>query len=203
MPPILRAHRFEGQPDYRPVRRGESGTTGSSVSTPRRCDTMPDVDTAGFDAFVDGLDYPMFVVTTAHDGRRAGCLVGFTTQASVDPPRMLVCLSVRNHTYRLADHAALLAVHVLDPDQRDLAELFGGETGDAVDKFSRCSWAEGPGGVPLLDDCPRVFVGRVLDRHRFGDHVGFLLEPTDVEGRASGQGLTYEQVEDVDAGHPA
>jgi flavin reductase (DIM6/NTAB) family NADH-FMN oxidoreductase RutF len=161
------------------------------------------VDTDAFNAFADGLDYPMFVVTTAHDGHRAGCLVGFTTQASIDPPRMLVCLSVRNHTYRLACDADLLAVHVLDPGQRVLAELFGGSTGDDIDKFDRCEWSAGPDGVPLLEECPRRFVGTVLERQAYGDHVGFLLAPVDVAADREGHGLTYEQVEDVDPGHPA
>src|SRR5690348_6276936 len=141
------------------------------VSTASRCcrsaaelgrdGTSPDVpgsgvDTDRFDAFVDGLDYPMFVVTTAHGGERAGCLVGFTTQASIDPPRMLVCLSVANHTYQVARQAELLAVHVLDKNDHDLAELFGGRTGDEVDKFAKCRWTPGPDGVPLLEDCPRL-----------------------------------------------
>jgi flavin reductase (DIM6/NTAB) family NADH-FMN oxidoreductase RutF len=161
------------------------------------------VDAREFDAFVGDLDYPMFVVTAAHDEQRAGCLVGFTTQASIDPPRMLVCLSVANHTFRVAEHAGLLAVHVLDPDRRDLAELFGGSTGDEGDKFVCCAWTEGPHGVPLLDDCERRFIGRVLVKHRLGDHVGFLLEPVQVEAYDEGQALTYEQVEDVNPGHPA
>jgi flavin reductase (DIM6/NTAB) family NADH-FMN oxidoreductase RutF len=157
--------------------------------------------TEDFDAFVQGLDYPMFVVTTAAADERSGCLVGFTTQAGIDPPRLLVCLSVKNHTYRVAQRAELLAVHVLDPDQRDLAKLFGEQTGDTRDKFSQCSWRPGPGGVPLLEDCPRFLVGRVLERHDFGDHVGHLLEPVAVESRSAEDGLGFEDVEDLDPGH--
>ena len=40
-----------------------------------------------FQALVAGLDYPMYVVTVAADGDRAGCLVVFATKASIDPPR--------------------------------------------------------------------------------------------------------------------
>jgi flavin reductase (DIM6/NTAB) family NADH-FMN oxidoreductase RutF len=160
------------------------------------------LDTAQFDAFVEGLDYPMFVVTAAADGDRSGCLVGFATQASIDPPRMLVCLSVVNHTYAVARAASLLAVHVLDPDRQELAELFGSETGDEVDKFSRCRWRPGPDGVPLLEDCQRFIVGRVLAQHDLGDHVGFLLEPIEVEGGGS-DAITLDDVDDIEAGHPA
>jgi flavin reductase (DIM6/NTAB) family NADH-FMN oxidoreductase RutF len=161
------------------------------------------VDTAEFDAVVEDLDYPMFVVTTVHDGERAGCMVGFTTQVSIDPPRMLVCLSEKNYTRRVAESAELLAVHVLDPDDGPLAELFGGETGDEVDKFARVAWTEGPGGVPLIDECPRRFVGRILERIGLGDHTGFLLEPVTVDSAGSGPAMGFQQVDDLEPGHDA
>lgn len=161
------------------------------------------LDTAQFDAFVEGLDYPMFVVTTTNGTERAGCLVGFTTQASIDPPRLLVCLSVQNHTYRAARDAPFLAVHALGHDDHPLARLFGEQTGDETDKFAQCSWRPGPGGVPLLEDCPRFVVGRVLEQLPLGDHVGFLLEPVAVESNSSTQGITLEDVEDMSPGHPA
>lgn len=161
------------------------------------------MDTAAFDAVVEDLDYPMFLVTTVHDGTRAGCMVGFTTQASIDPPRMLVCLSVKNFTHRVAREAELLAVHVLEPDDGPLAELFGGETGDEVDKFARVAWTEGPGGVPLVDVCPRRFVGRILETVELGDHTGFLLEPVAADSAGSGPAMGFQQVEDLEPGHEA
>jgi flavin reductase (DIM6/NTAB) family NADH-FMN oxidoreductase RutF len=171
--------------------------------TPQESSPLRPLTTEEFDAFVGGLDYPMFVVTTAAEGVRSGCLVGFTTQASIDPPRLLVCLSVQNHTYRVAQQAKLLAVHVLDPGQRDLAELFGEKTGDTSDKFSQCSWSPGPDGVPLLEDCPRLVVGRVVERQTFGDHVGHLLEPVEVESHRNTEAMGLEDVEDLDPGHEA
>jgi flavin reductase (DIM6/NTAB) family NADH-FMN oxidoreductase RutF len=161
--------------------------------------------TAEFSAFTSGLDYPMFVVTTTDGTERSGCLVGFTTQTSIDPPRFLVCLSDKNHTFRVARGAPLLAVHALAEDQHDLAVLFGGETGDEVDKFARCEWRPGPGGVPLLEECPAHVVGRVLEQHRFGDHVGFHLEPVEAgTGRDEhDETLTLGDVSDVEPGHEA
>ena len=160
------------------------------------------MDSDTFDRFIEGLDHPMLVVTVAHGGERSGCLVGFATQTSIDPPRLLVCLSKANHTYGVAERAALLGVHVPAADQHDLAELFGGETEDEVDKFVRCAWSAGPGGTPLLDT-PRRLVGRVLARHDVGDHVGFLLEPLTAERLDERPALTMRMVADVDPGHPA
>ncbi|HET9501827.1 MAG TPA: flavin reductase family protein [Marmoricola sp.] len=145
----------------------------------------------------------MFVVTTTDGAERSGCLVGFATQASIDPPRMLVCLSRQNHTFGVAARAELLAVHVLEDDQHELSELFGGRTGDEVDKFSRCRWQAGPGGVPLLDDCPQYVVGRVLERTPFGDHTGYLLEPVAVGAGDRDAPMTLREVADVEPGHGA
>jgi flavin reductase (DIM6/NTAB) family NADH-FMN oxidoreductase RutF len=156
--------------------------------------------------FVAGLDYPMFVVTVATGpgpADRSGCLVGFATQCSIDPPRLLVCLSKANHTYPLARTAPALAVHRLDAGQRELASLFGTETGDEVDKFARCAWRPGPAGQPVLTDAPAWVVGEVLDRMDLGDHVGFLLAPTEVDGAPDGRPLQFSDVRDLEAGHPA
>jgi len=70
-----------------------------------------------FTSLVSELDYPMFIVTTvAADGERSGCLIGFATQISISPPRFLVGLSGKNHTYRVAQRAEHLAVHFVPAD---------------------------------------------------------------------------------------
>lgn len=156
-----------------------------------------------FNRLMGTLDYPMFVVTAAADGERSGCLVGFATQASIDPPRFLVGLSDKNRTYRVARDADVLVVHLVASDQGALAELFGGETGDEVDKFSRVPWRPGPGGAPVLEDCPNWFAGRVLERRPYGDHVGFLLEPVHVEVGPGQEEFTFHRARRIDPGHEA
>lgn len=156
------------------------------------------------DAVVDLLDYPMFVVTTRYDDERAGCLVGFASQVSINPRRFLVGLSNKNHTFRVAERAERLVVHVLDRDDRELAELFGAQTSDEVDKFGKCEWTDGPDGVPVLTAAPAWFSGRILRRDALGDHVGYLIEP-DVAHLRDGDLslLTFAQVSDLDPGHDA
>jgi flavin reductase (DIM6/NTAB) family NADH-FMN oxidoreductase RutF len=160
-----------------------------------------------FNDIVAALNYPMFVVTTkttADDGTAAGCLIGFASQTSINPPRFLIGLSRRNHTFRTAEHATHLAVHVLSRKQLEIAQLFGSETSDDIDKFARCAWETGPSGLPILTAASAWFVGRILKRFDVGDHVGHLLEPTD--GNASDMTrdwVSFADVRDLEPGHEA
>jgi flavin reductase (DIM6/NTAB) family NADH-FMN oxidoreductase RutF len=157
---------------------------------------------SAFTRIVQRLDYPMFVVTAADGDERSGCLVGFATQCSIKPARFLVCISEKNHTFGLAGRSDTLVVHVLGDDELGLAELFGGETGDEVDKFAGCTWRPGPGGAPVLEGAAAWFAGRVLERVAFGDHTGFVLEPLEgADDSFDGGELSYQQVEDLDPGH--
>ncbi|MFF1301415.1 flavin reductase family protein [Streptomyces sp. NPDC058307] len=161
---------------------------------------------AGMDAFIDRLDPDMCVVTAAADGDRAGCLVGFASQCSIEPVRYVVWLSKANRTYRVARTANRLAVHLLTREQRGLAELFGGETGDRTDKFAQVPWRKEAGGAVVLEEAAAWFVGRVVQRVEGGDHVGFVLEPEAWGEREDTGGAKLLRLSDavsISPGHPA
>ncbi|MET8246427.1 flavin reductase family protein [Streptomyces sp. NPDC005202] len=160
----------------------------------------------GVDAFIDRLNPDMYVVTAAAGGERAGCLVGFASQCSIEPVRFVVWLSKANRTFRVAQHADCLAVHLLTREQHALAALFGGTTGDdGVDKFAQVRRTERRGGAVVLEDAPAWFVGRIVLRTDAGDHVGFVLDPVE-SGERDGLGgplLRLEDALDISPGHPA
>jgi flavin reductase (DIM6/NTAB) family NADH-FMN oxidoreductase RutF len=152
---------------------------------------------------VSELDYPMFIVTVAAEDERAGCLVGFTTQCSIDPPRFLVCISDKNRTFRVAREADSVVVHLVPAEATELAELFGGETGDEVDKFERCAWRPGPGGAPVLEECGNWFAGRILERVAAGDHCALLLDPFESHGQEGDRPFTFHRAKRIEPGHEA
>jgi flavin reductase (DIM6/NTAB) family NADH-FMN oxidoreductase RutF len=155
------------------------------------------------DAFMGRLNPEMCVVTAVAGAERSGCLVGFSSQCSIRPVRFAVWLSKANHTYQVARAATCLTVHLLDRDQHELAALFGGRTGDRVDKFAQVRWTRGHGGSVVLEDAAAWFVGTVEQRVDGGDHVGFVLAPVQWGGRAGGPPLRLEDALDISPGHPA
>jgi flavin reductase (DIM6/NTAB) family NADH-FMN oxidoreductase RutF len=157
-----------------------------------------------FDDVVAGLDPSMVIITTAVGDDRAGCLVGFHCQCSIEPRRYAVWLSKANHTVGVALRAEHLAVHFLTAGDRDLAELFGTTTGTEIDKFTRCAWSPGPDGVPLLDRIPNRLVLRrtgLLDEG--SDHICFAGAPVDVGGPGGFDPLRLTEVDDLEPGHEA
>lgn len=157
-----------------------------------------------FERLMGSLDYPLFVVTAAAGEERDGCIVGFATQCSIDPQLFLVCLSVKNRTYRIAERASALAVHFVPRERTDVAELFGGETADETDKLARVEWRPGPEGVPVVDALPNWFAGRIEQRLEYGgDHVGFVLAPLAAEVAEPGEEdeLGFQQAKGIEPGH--
>jgi flavin reductase (DIM6/NTAB) family NADH-FMN oxidoreductase RutF len=168
--------------------------------------------TDAFSRIAAHADPEMVIVTAKADDDTDGCLVGFSTQCSIDPVQFLVCLSKVNRTYELACRSGALAVHVLDDtdDDQRLASLFGEHTErdpDDVDKLRHCAWRVGPWGVPVLDGHD-WFAGEIVSRHDVGDHVAFVLAVT-AGGTPVGAApsvprrLGFQAVKHFDPGNPA
>src|SRR6185437_11664508 len=114
-----------------------------------------------FDTIMSCLDTPLIVVTAAAGPERAGCLVGFHGQSSIEPARYTVWLSKANHTYRVALRSVHLGIHFLTVDDLALAERFGTLTGDDTDKFEGVEVVVFPTtGVPIVGSCPNWLVAR-------------------------------------------
>jgi flavin reductase (DIM6/NTAB) family NADH-FMN oxidoreductase RutF len=92
---------------------------------------------------------------------------------------------------------------VVPDDRPELAELFGGHTGDAEDKFARVAWHDGPSGVPLLDVCDSRLVGRVLWHRDAGDHDLYVLDPIEVRVEPGEHALDLERAKGIEPGHEA
>ena len=157
-----------------------------------------------FDGIMSSLDAPLVVVTAATAQERAGCLVGFHSQSSIGPERYCVWLSKANHTYRVALHSSHLVIHFLTADDLPLAERFGTQTGDTVDKFAGLPVDSGPGGAPVLRQCPNwLAVRRIALLDEGGDHVCLTTEPVAAQAARPFRPLRVSQVSHLKAGHGA
>jgi flavin reductase (DIM6/NTAB) family NADH-FMN oxidoreductase RutF len=155
-----------------------------------------------FSAIMSSVDTPLIVVTASDGTERAGCLVGFHAQSSIDPARFCVWLSKANHTYRVALRATHLGVHFLHAGDLALAERFGTLSGDDVDKFADLEVATGLGHVPVLTACPhRLLSARTVLVDEGGDHVCVAGEVQSARGSGVFEPLRLSHARHLQPGH--
>ena len=157
-----------------------------------------------FDELARVADGTMVIVTANFRDERAGCLVGFHCQCSIEPARYALWLSKPNHTCRVAIQSTHLGIHFLGHEDLELARRFGEHTGDAIDKFFGREVEEGPGGVPLLTECAnRMVTRRVTSMDNGGDHMCFITEAVQVRNTGRSAPLRLSDVADFTPGHAA
>jgi flavin reductase (DIM6/NTAB) family NADH-FMN oxidoreductase RutF len=155
-----------------------------------------------FDALMAALNPPLIVLTTAAEGERAGCLVGFHAQSSISPERYCIWLSKANHTYRTGLRAGHFAVHFLTSDDLDLAEAFGTRSGEDTDKFEGLDVELDPHGVPLLQACPhRLSLERLAVLDDGGDHVCLTTTVSSAHTAGGFVPLRVSDASRLDPGH--
>nr|WP_194956430.1 flavin reductase family protein [Aeromicrobium phoceense] len=150
------------------------------------------------------VDQPLVVVTTAAEDERAGCLVGFHAQSSIDSEHYSVWLSKANHTYRTGLRAKHFAVHFLTDRDLALAERFGTTCSAETDKFDGLDVDTDEYAVPLLRDCPnRIVLERIAVLDDGGDHVCLASRVVAAHAGEPFTPLRVSAATHLEPGHPA
>ena len=168
---------------------------------------MPDDSSTrhAVDVFASRVDYSLMVVTTgSREAEMSGCLAGFITKCSIEPPRFfLVCISKVNHTYFVAERSASPSCSTSSarirsswpPCSESRPVTSSTNSTDAVGTLVR-------NGAPVLDECAAWVEGAIMDSFPVGDHQAFLVRPVGGgSGRHKGV-LTFQNSPSLQAGHP-
>jgi flavin reductase (DIM6/NTAB) family NADH-FMN oxidoreductase RutF len=120
------------------------------------------------------IDREIWLVTAAHEERRAGLVATFVNEASIVPaaPRMLVGIAKQHHTYGIIETSRAFTLHLLDESNLDWVWRFGLHSGHTTDKFA---------GLPELTGTLAWMKCRVETSLDTGDRAIYLAEV--LEGR--------------------
>src|SRR5271157_5401314 len=115
-------------------------------------------------------------VVTARDGAiDAGLTVNAFLSVSLNPPSVLVSLTMDADTTPVIERTGRFAVNFLAADQRALSERFARQVPSA-EKFGGLSFHRGPGGIALLDGTLGAVECRVASQVPAYDHILFVGE---------------------------
>ncbi len=119
------------------------------------------------------IDREIWLVSAAHEKRRAGLIATFVSQASIVPdlPRMLVGIAKQHHTWGLIEASRAFTLHLLDESHLDWVWRFGLHSGHAGDKFAglpelrAVAWLKCRVETSLDTGDRTLYLAEVLDAH--------------------------------------
>ncbi len=140
------------------------------------------------------IPYGLFVVTASYGDEVSGTCINWVTQASFQPP--LVVLGLKNDSHTLAHVRAggAFAVNVLASGQKDLAYAFFKPTTVDGNKLCGYEFETGAAGAPLLLDAPAWWECRLTDIVERGDHTIVVAEVVEAGVRREAAPLTLAEV---------
>jgi flavin reductase (DIM6/NTAB) family NADH-FMN oxidoreductase RutF len=121
------------------------------------------------------IPYGLYVLTAAHaDGRVAAATVNWVTQASFEPPLVVVGVKVDSGAHALIKETKAFALNVLGKGQGPLAFTFFKPAERQGDTISGEKFRPGTTGAPILASTP-AFVECTLEATvEKGDHSVFV-----------------------------
>jgi flavin reductase (DIM6/NTAB) family NADH-FMN oxidoreductase RutF len=136
--------------------------------------------------------YGLYAVSAQHAGERGIFTANWLSQASFDPPLVMVSIERDSWTLGLIRQSGRFVVSTFAAGQRDLAGALGKPRSRAGDKFAALGLrvVETATGDPALADALGYVVCRVLSETPAGDSVLLLGEVIEARVLNEGEPLT-------------
>ena len=150
------------------------------------------VDAEAFKAGMRCLASGVTIITTIHEGQRAGLTATAVCSLSVEPPQLLVCVSHKAEAHDIIHRGSVLCVNLLARQHRTLASCFAGQTGvSGAARFAQGTWSSLRTGAPVLDDAVASFDCLVAERVESATHSIFIGRVVEVRVRPDLRPLVY------------
>ncbi|HYN79586.1 MAG TPA: flavin reductase family protein [Lamprocystis sp. (in: g-proteobacteria)] len=151
-----------------------------------------DVDGAAIAAVFHLYDPPLWLVTSAHAGRRGGLIATSVTRASIvtEQPRMLAAIARQHHTWGLIEGSGRFALHLLPISDLNPIWRFGLQSGHQQDKFAGLPALTTPDGNPRYAGSIAWLDCRVEDALDIGDRSVFVAAVTGAAVAGVGSALS-------------
>jgi flavin reductase (DIM6/NTAB) family NADH-FMN oxidoreductase RutF len=138
------------------------------------------------------LTYGLYALTVKRDVDEHGITANWVSQASFDPPMVVVAVESRSKMIEMIRDAHHFAINVLHEGQRDLAEKLGRAAAGASQKLKGMKTKPAPAsGAPVLADALGWVECRVVATLPSGDHTLVLGEVVEAGVEHEGTGLKY------------
>lgn len=127
------------------------------------------------------IPYGLYILTARDDdGNIGAATVNWVTQASFQPPLVVVCVKVDSFVHTIVESSKAFALNVLAKEQGSMAYTFFKPTELQGDTISGERFRLGATGSPILISTPAFLDCEVVEAVGRGDHTIFVGEVVDV-----------------------
>jgi flavin reductase (DIM6/NTAB) family NADH-FMN oxidoreductase RutF len=127
------------------------------------------------------LSNGLYVITSASGSRFGAATVTWLSQASFTPPLIMAAIRPDSNVFACLAESGAAAVHVLDAEQRDIAQRFFAPTKVAGHSINGEPFQAGLTGAPVLQNACAYFECRVRQMVALGDHTVVVMEVVDAQ----------------------
>lgn len=129
------------------------------------------------------------VVTFWRDDRLHGFTATSVTSVSLNPLRVLFCVSQTSESYSCLTSGSVIGISILNAGQRTLSDRFASKA--ACGAYDDVRIAEGARQAPLLDGALGHITAVVAQIIPSGDHAITLCDVTSAQAASDGAPLLY------------
>ncbi len=135
------------------------------------------------------IPYGLYVLTAENKaGQVAAATVNWVTQASFEPPLVVVGVKADSGTHAMIKETKTFALNVLGKGQQAMAFAFFKPATKDGNTISGEAYKTGSTGAPLLDKAPAVIECKLVECIERGDHSVMIGEVVDVSVRQQPEG---------------
>ncbi|OGO42064.1 MAG: flavin reductase [Chloroflexi bacterium RBG_16_57_9] len=120
------------------------------------------------------LTYGLYVVTTIDEDWPHAATITWLSQASFDPPLIMVAIRTDGHLHMPLEHSRTFVVNILAAGQATIAERFFRPRPVEGKTIGGLAFESGETGAPILLDAPAYLECLVIDTVKRGDHTIFV-----------------------------
>lgn len=143
-------------------------------------------------SILQSMSYGVYVVTTAFEGKSAGCIINTAVQISAEPPCVSIALNKNNFSLEVAEKSGKFVLGILsESTPPKVITEFGFSSSRDRDKLMGFEQFE-LGGLPAIDEkCCGALLCKVISRVDAGTHVLLIAEVIETVKLSGEAPMTY------------
>jgi flavin reductase (DIM6/NTAB) family NADH-FMN oxidoreductase RutF len=140
------------------------------------------------------ITYGLYALGAEAEGHMAVSTVTWLTQASFEPPLVVLGVKKTSRPFQLLSKSRKLAISFLESGQRDLAYAFFKPTDRSGNTIGGFPFEVATTGAPILSDALGYIEARVVNIDETGDHAVVIAEVINAGVKRQGTPLSLREL---------